>query len=202
MNIRHPRFRSFAGAFGSDNASPRAVAVPESPLNSDLVGAVNQFHQSLYRFAFCLTFNQRDAVDLTRRSYQALVATAAGIRDSRETKLWLFTTLYRQFQETVAPLPHLAVESAEPGSGKSFITALGAMDGKLRGPLALFYLQGFSHEEIAAVLDLPLGTTMMRLFRGKELLGKPCCVAAQLNERISPLKARIAELESQLNPLS
>jgi RNA polymerase sigma-70 factor (ECF subfamily) len=48
--------------------------------------------------------------------------------------------------------------------------AIQQMDERYRLPVVLFYFQELSYKEIAEALELPMGTVMSRLSRGRQLL--------------------------------
>jgi len=55
---------------------------------------------------------------------------------------------------------------------KSALEALNNIDETFRGPLVLFYMKELSYKEIAEILEIPIGTVMSRLSRGKAQLKK------------------------------
>jgi RNA polymerase sigma-70 factor (ECF subfamily) len=142
-------------------------------------------HESLYRFAFSLAGNPDDAAELTQETYVRLLSKSWQLRDRTKIKSWLFTTLYRIFlgwKKHENRFPHVEVMAAEHelppllpdtadelDSETAMDTALD-LEEHFRAPLVLYYLQCLTYREIADVLNVPIGTVMSRLSRGKDLL--------------------------------
>jgi RNA polymerase sigma-70 factor, ECF subfamily len=146
---------------------------------------VDRFYPMLYRFALSLARNEADACDLTQQTFSVWATKGHLLRDGTKVKSWLFTTLYREFisnrrRETRWPkeelseveneLPCAMPETVDSADAAEVMAALQAMDETFRAPLALFYLEEHSYEEIAQILEVPIGTVMSRLSRGKQKL--------------------------------
>ena len=147
---------------------------------------VNSHYESLYRFALSLTRAEADACDLTQQTFLRWATKGGQLRDKSKVKSWLFTTLHREFlgqrrHEDKFPKVEIStVNGAEltaktPGTdkqldGASVLAALQRLEENYRAPLALFYLEEHSYRDIAEILDVPIGTVMSRISRGKELL--------------------------------
>ncbi len=151
---------------------------------ADFQQLVDRQYVPLFRFALSLSKSEADAADLTQQTFFLWAAKGDQLRDRSKAKAWLFTTLYREFlnrrrhevrfpkvelndvrEEEMAILPNMdAFDSA------TVLQALREVEEPFRAPLTLFYLEQFSYREIADVLDVPIGTVMSRLSRGKALL--------------------------------
>lgn len=146
---------------------------------------VERFYQSLYHFALSLSRNETVAADLTQETYFLWASKGHHLRDSTKVKSWLFTTLHREFlrrQRHATRFPHhetSVVEQELPVISSTVVDDLDAstilqtlqrVDEHYRVPLALFYLEDFTYKEIAEALELPIGTIMSRLSRGKAQL--------------------------------
>jgi RNA polymerase sigma-70 factor (ECF subfamily) len=65
-----------------------------------------------------------------------------------------------------ADLPVVSPPSVNRLDAGLVLQALAQLDEIYQAPVALFYLQDHSYNEIAEVLDVPLGTVKSRLTRG------------------------------------
>jgi RNA polymerase sigma factor (sigma-70 family) len=139
----------------------------------------------LYQFAFSLTRDEADACDLVQQTFCIWANKGHQLRDASKVKTWLFTTLHREFlgvRRKQTRFPHLELEHAAaelpvvlPATvnrldAAQMLVALAQLDEIYQAPVALFYLQDFSYNEIAETLSVPLGTVKSRLTRGLERL--------------------------------
>jgi len=148
---------------------------------------VDAHYQALYRFGMSLTRNPDRAADLVQQTFCKWAEKGRQLRDRSKAKAWLFTTLHRDFlsrhrrssrfreeglddEELEQIADETAVNAERQMDGRRALELLYALDETFRAPLALFYLQQHSYKEIAAILDVPIGTVMSRIARGKELL--------------------------------
>jgi RNA polymerase sigma-70 factor (ECF subfamily) len=149
--------------------------------NLDFENLVASYYEPLYRFAFSLARGEADACDLVQQTFYIWAAKGHQLRDPSKVKTWLFTTLHREFLESKrrqSRFQHVEVDSAAdelppapPLPANRIDTAhvvetLAQMDETYRAPVTLFYLQDISYNEIAEILDVPLGTVKSRLSRG------------------------------------
>ncbi len=147
--------------------------------------AVSAYYEPLYRFALGLSRSEADASDLTQHAFEVFAEKSGALRDKTKTKTWLFTTVYRDYLQQkrhTTRFPHSEwdetmdttivelsrVEAA--ADAHSVMAALQALEEPFRSTLTLFYLHEHSYREIAGILDVPIGTVMSRLARGKEML--------------------------------
>lgn len=153
---------------------------------SEFTELVDAHYQALFRFGISLTRDADRAADLVQQTFCIWAQKGSQLRDRSRAKTWLFTTLYREFlsqrrradkfvdgeideDSLVCAAPNEAGAGRQM-DGQRALDLLGELDETYRGPLALFYLQQHSYKEIAAILEIPIGTVMSRISRGKEIL--------------------------------
>jgi len=147
---------------------------------------VDAHYAPLYRFALSLARNASDAGDLVQQTFFIWATKGHGLRELSKAKSWLFTTLYREFlrgrrrDARSSSLEDLPPGEREPTAddvdrvsridSATVMAALQAVDETFRAPLTLFYIEDMSYLEIADALEVPIGTVMSRLSRGKAQL--------------------------------
>jgi len=160
---------------------------------------VSEHYKSLFIFAMSLTGAESDAADLTQQTFYIWAAKGHQLRDVSKVKGWLFTTLHRTFlaarrsrnrfiqqnlEEVVDELPAASLPRFDLADSSQALSALASLDEIYRAPVTLFYLEDCSYKDIAAILELPLGTVKSRISRG----------ILQLRKRLLPGDTRDSSL--------
>ncbi len=164
---------------------------------------------SLYRTALRLSRDRTDAEDLVQETYLKAFRAADRFEPGTNLRAWLFTILHNtarnrfrdRARDTVdfnSDLVDRAVD-ALPGAGAPLSgslntpetlllretlapelqAAIDALPAAFREAVWLRDVEEFSYAEIAKMLDVPVGTVMSRISRGRHLLF----------ERLSPARA-------------
>jgi len=143
---------------------------------------VKLYYHDLYRFGVSLTESEADAADLTQETFYIWANKGHQLKNPRNVKGWLFTTLYREFlklcrhrkrvahepiDESAQNLPHVSSDVVNRIDAKTLLNVLGQIDEDYRAPLVLYYIQDLSYNEIGKVLAIPLGTVQSRIARAK-----------------------------------
>lgn len=154
------------------------------PATSTVRTLVEEHYEFLYRFAYRLTGSAVDAEDLTQQTFLTACRKWQQIEDLGAAKGWLATTLRRLWTKSLAKTGETEFSRFEwipdpvdpasqhdtPFDEEELQAALGEMPETYRLPVLMFYFEDLSYQEIAERLDVPIGTVMSRLSRGKTFL--------------------------------
>jgi len=154
------------------------------------------FIDSMYNFAFRLTFDEDDAKDLVQETYLKAFRFINSFQEGTNAKAWLFRILKNSFindfrKKSKEPVKvdyqevetyynsddvnrpitsDLRVESLQDMIGDEVSIALNCLAVDFRTVIILCDLEGFTYEEMAKILDIPIGTVRSRLHRARNLL--------------------------------
>ncbi|WP_336367325.1 RNA polymerase sigma factor [Marinobacter sp. C2H3] len=153
--------------------------------------------EPMYRFAFRLTGNQADAEDLVQDVVIKLFPKLDELARVEQLRPWLNRVLYRQFvdgvrrqhrrgtrtfselDEQASSLWPDSIADANPGPqdqvgngrlGSALDRAMAELSPDQRTLVLLHDVDGWRQEDIAAVLDVPIGTIKSRLHRTRAAL--------------------------------
>ena len=162
-----------------------------------------EYMPALYSAALRMTRNPADAEDLVQETILRAYRGFGGFEEGTNLRAWLYRILtntyinaYRAKQRrperptstrsrtctstdgSAASRQALAGRSAEDELMDLFTEteikeALEALPEQFRMAVLLADVEGFSYKEIAEILDVPIGTVMSRLHRGRKALQKP-----------------------------
>ncbi len=154
--------------------------------------------EDVYRFALSLSRNPAQAEDLAQETFLAAYQAFSRFKPGTNCKAWLFRICKNQFidrvrevkrrprhQSVVADLPSAdksrAIQVFEQGQieneeiffdlfGDEILIHLQEMPEEFRRAVILCDVEGLRYDEIAEVLEIPVGTVRSRISRGRSFL--------------------------------
>ena len=175
------------------SSSPRADSLAREAFEADALEQVD----SLYRTALRLTRVPSDADDLVQDTYLKAFRAADSFRAGTNLRAWLFTILHNtarnrardRSRDTVTVDSDVVDQAAEvPQFGLSgrvddpetlllknalapeIQAAVDELPEAFREAVWLRDVEEFSYAEIAGMLNIPVGTVMSRISRGRRML--------------------------------
>ena len=154
------------------------------------------FINPLFNFAFRLSLDEDDANDLVQDTYLKAYRFFDSYQPGTNAKAWLFRILkntfineFRRKSKQPTKVDYQEVESSYNSDdvednhttdvraettqdfvGDEVAKALNDIDFDFRTVIVLCDLEGFTYEEMAKILDIPIGTVRSRLHRARNLL--------------------------------
>lgn len=139
-------------------------------------GRVVAMQDTLYRISATLLRQQCDREDAVQGTIEKALRGRERLRDDRALEKWLarilinecYALLRKRKRETLyEDLPERETAAdANPDLYRLFTS----LSEKYRLPMVLYYVEGYTVEEIARMLRMPKGTLKSRLHRGRKLL--------------------------------
>ena len=161
-----------------------------------------EYMASLYSAALRMTRNPADAEDLVQETYLKAYRAFGSFQEGTNLKAWLYRILTNTFinsyrarrrrpeqtelddvedlylyrrlggLEAVSAGRSAEEEVLEHFTESDVKEAVEALPEQFRMAVLLADVEGFSYKEIADILDVPIGTVMSRLHRGRKALQK------------------------------
>lgn len=179
---------------------PPSSGVPDRPdaespgpdSNDPFAAEALPYVDSLYGTAMRLTRRAQDAEDLVQETYLKAFRAAKQFERGTNLKAWLFTILHNTYRnmrrhdgrnpvdvnsETVEQAVDVAGADQTPEQLLTRATldadlqgALDALPDAFRQAVWLRDVEEFAYAEIATMLEIPIGTVMSRISRGRRML--------------------------------
>jgi len=148
---------------------------------------VERYERAVYNLCLRTMRDAEEAADATQETFLKAFRALRTFKPEAKFSTWIFAIAYHaccdrlarrkrygaaELPERADPAPGPEAQTVARDRAQVLRTAIETLPEKYRIAITLYHLQGRHYDEIAEVLDLPMGTVKTHLFRAKELLRK------------------------------
>lgn len=152
--------------------------------------------EALYNFGYHLTFNEDDAKDLVQETFLKAYRFINSYIEGTNAKAWLFKIMknafindYRKKSKRPTKVDYEEVVTYQNSDSSSYVQyidlrheifqgmlgdevayALNSLPVDFKTVVLLCDIEGFTYEEMAKIIDIPIGTVRSRLHRARNML--------------------------------
>ena len=148
----------------------------------DLESVIDRYSDMLYKICFLILKNEQDTKDVLQETFLIYYTKKPKFENEEHKKAWLIKVSqnkckeFLRFHKRHAALPledmeeTLVITDGLSGSDREILSLIWNLDYKLKSVVILFYIEGYSVNEIADILKNSPSAVKKRLQRAREKL--------------------------------
>lgn len=134
-----------------------------------------EHEDTLYRVAISMLKNEHDCEDAIQAAILKAFEKISTLKNEEYFKTWLVRILINVCRKTLKSRSKIDEVKSDIGISNSeetleIRTALENLPVKIRQVIVLHYIESFTTKEISEILNIPKGTVLSRLSKGRDLL--------------------------------
>lgn len=142
------------------------------------INNILESEQTLYRISKSILGNDQDCEDAVNNAILKAYEKLDSLKEQQYFKTWLIRIVInecnslRRKQFNLLPFEEILKNKKveEDDDYSDLYIAIQGLSKKIKIPIVLYYIEGYSIDEIKEILDIPQGTVKSRLSRGRKLL--------------------------------
>jgi len=172
----------------SEISDEKLVEIIRSKDKELYIHIVKRYESKLTRYVRYLVGNEQKSADVVQQTFIKAFINLKGFNARKKFSSWIYRIAHNEAMNEVKkhhrevpidPNYFLATETVEEEFDRKELKektqkCLGQMPIMYSEPLALYYLDEKSYEEISDILRMPMGTVATRINRAKILMKKIC----------------------------
>lgn len=146
--------------------------------DADAERFIRTYADTILRLCLSHSLGRADAQDICQELFIKLLTAHRTFRDAEHEKAWVIRAacnacknlLRSSHRSRCAPLEEARTEAAPPGEAGTVLDAVRTLPHRYRDAVSLYYLEGYTADEVARLLGISPAAVRKRLDRARDML--------------------------------